>query len=77
MAKKRAAGRKYTTITIPSALFAKLQGKIENTGFSSVSEYITFILREMLLETENKKGKKGNNKETADLVDKLRKLGYA
>ena len=74
MAKKNVVNRKYTTITIPNALFVKLQGKIKNTGFSSVSEYITFILREMLLETENKKGGK---KGTEGLVEKLKKLGYA
>lgn len=74
MAKKSAVSRKYTTITVPNALFMKLQSKIKNTGFSSVSEYITFILREMLLETENKRGSK---KETEGLVEKLKKLGYA
>jgi metal-responsive CopG/Arc/MetJ family transcriptional regulator len=76
MAKKGAVSRKYTTITIPNALFQRLESKIRNTGFSSVSEYITFILREMLLEMEDKKGK-GGKKETSDLVDKLKKLGYA
>jgi Arc/MetJ-type ribon-helix-helix transcriptional regulator len=75
MAKKAAVSRKYTTITIPNSLFEKLQVKIKNTGFSSVSEYITFILREMLLDMANKKG--GKSKETADLVEKLKKLGYA
>ncbi|MGA3021015.1 MAG: CopG family transcriptional regulator [Candidatus Micrarchaeales archaeon] len=66
--------RKYTTITIPNSLFLKLEDKIKNTGFSSVSSYITFLLREILMEMGSKKrGKKANE----DVIEKLKSLGYA
>jgi len=74
MARKSAAKRKYTTITIPAPLFAKLQEKIKKTGFSSVSDYVTYILRETVTEMELKKT--GKDK-TESVVEKLRALGYS
>lgn len=66
--------RKYTTITIPSPLFDKIEKKIQNTGFSSVSDYATYILRETVAELViDRSGKK---KESA-VVEKLKALGYA
>lgn len=73
MAKKAADKRKYTTITIPTVLFSKLEEKIKNTGFSSVSDYVTYILRETLAEMAmNKKG----GKDKSEVIEKLKALGY-
>ena len=72
MAKNVPEKRKYTTITIPTVLFARLQEKIKNTSFSSVSDYVTYILRETVAENELKK----KGKENANVVEKLRALGY-
>ncbi len=62
--------RKYTTITIPTKLFDKLSEKIKDTGFSSVSDYVTYILREILVEMDSPDDKKD------EIIEKLRKLGY-
>ncbi len=64
-------GRKYTTITIPRPLFEKLQEQIKDTGFSSVSDYVTFILREMLSDLKNK-----GSSNRDGVIEKLRALGY-
>jgi len=65
--------RKYTTITIPAPLFARIQEKIKDTGFSSVSDCVTYILRETLAEMEMKgSAAKRNNA----VVEKLKALGY-
>ena len=64
--------RKYTTITIPLPLFEKLKGKIEGTGFSSVSDCVTYILRETLVEMESS----GADKDKNAVVEKLKALGY-
>lgn len=65
--------RKYTTITIPTRLFDNIQAKIKGTGFSSVSDYATYILRETVAElSENRAGSKA----TSSVVQKLRALGY-
>ncbi len=73
MAKKSTAKRKYTTITIPAPLFQRLQKDIKTTGFSSVSDYVTFILREMTSEMEMRKSGK---KDTEGVIEKLQALGY-
>ena len=74
MVKKMAEKRKYTTITIPAPLFHKIQEKIKSTGFSSVSDYVTYILRETTSEMEMRKGGK---KDTEGVLEKLKALGYA
>jgi hypothetical protein len=70
--KERAAqGRKYTTITIPAPLFEKIKRMIGSTGFSSVSDYATYVLRETLIDIEsNGKGSKG------EIASRLKALGY-
>ncbi len=67
--------RKYTTITIPQPLFDKLQEKIKDTGFSSVSDCVTYILRETLAEMEMSKGHE--RKTDGAVLAKLKALGYA
>ncbi|MDE1873984.1 MAG: CopG family transcriptional regulator [Candidatus Micrarchaeota archaeon] len=74
MAKQTGAKRKYTTITIPAPLFHRIQERIKTTGFSSVSDYVTYILRETTSEMEMRKAGK---KETESVMEKLRALGYA
>jgi Arc/MetJ-type ribon-helix-helix transcriptional regulator len=71
---KSAEKRKYTTITIPAPLFKRIQERIKTTGFSSVSDYVTYILRETTSEMELRKGGK---KDTEGVLEKLRALGYA
>jgi len=40
--------RKHTTISIPTALYRQLEEMIRDTGFASVSEYVTYVLREVV-----------------------------
>lgn len=73
MTKEAGLKRKYTTITIPTPLFNKLKGKIKETGFSSVSDCVTYILRETIIEMEsNDSQAKKNNA----VIEKLKALGY-
>ncbi|MDE1824326.1 MAG: CopG family transcriptional regulator [Candidatus Micrarchaeota archaeon] len=67
--------RKYTTITIPSPLFDNIKKKIENTGFSSVSDYATFVLRETVADLVIEKSGKRNSRDSA-IMNKLKALGY-
>jgi Arc/MetJ-type ribon-helix-helix transcriptional regulator len=64
--------RKYTTITIPAPLFQKIRDEIKDTGFSSVSDYVTFVLRETLVKMRDK----GTGKGKDAVVAKLKALGY-
>ncbi len=63
--------RKYTTITIPQPLFNKIKSSIENTGFSSVSDWVTFVLRETMIDMEKK-----DKKTRSAVMEKLEALGY-
>lgn len=72
MGKEIDSKRKYTTITIPTPLFNKLKEKIRDTGFSSVSDCVTYILRETMVEMETK----GNSENKNAVVEKLKALGY-
>ncbi len=71
--KKSDTKRKHTTITIPAPLFRTITEKIKDTGFSSVSDYATYVLRETMAEQELSKNKK---RETSAVLEKLKALGY-
>jgi metal-responsive CopG/Arc/MetJ family transcriptional regulator len=66
--------RKYTTITIPAPLFERIKANIRGTGFSSVSDYVTYVMRETVSEMEMKRSGKGAK---TGVMEKLRALGYA
>ncbi len=74
MAKQEKEKRKYTTITIPTPLFDSISKRIEKTGFSSVSDYATYVLRETTAELNA--CKKGKQNEDSEVVKKLKALGY-
>ncbi|MEZ0248181.1 MAG: ribbon-helix-helix domain-containing protein [Thermoproteus sp.] len=69
--------RKYTTVSIPYQLYEKLERMIEGTGFSSVSEFVTYILREVVAMKERRaSGAQLSQEELKELEEKLRALGY-
>ena len=71
----KAKDKKFTAIKIPTPLFSKIEEKIKDTGFSSVSSYITYVLREIV--TEEEETEKPFTKEDEDRVKaRLRDLGY-
>lgn len=69
--------RKHTTITIPKSLYGKIKDRIQNTGFSSVSSYVTYVLRQVISSLEEEKKEEVFTKEEEEKVKKrLRALGY-
>ena len=64
----------FTSVSIPEPLFKKIKSKIKNTGFSSVSSYVTYVLREVDIQLEDKK--KTGKIERDTVVERLEKLGY-
>jgi len=67
--------KKYTTVSIPRPLYDKVKKKINDTGFTSVSDYVVFVLRELMAEEDE--GKKAFSKEDEEKVkSRLRALGY-
>jgi Arc/MetJ-type ribon-helix-helix transcriptional regulator len=73
---KKKAG-KYTTVSIPTQLYSKIKGRIEDTGFTSVSDYVTYVLREVLASLEEEEKQKPFSREEEEKVkERLRALGY-
>ena len=75
MTKKRKG--KFTTVSIPIPLFNKIEERIEDTGFTSVSSYVTYILREIIASKDDNEREEPFTKEDEKKVkDRLRALGY-
>ena len=69
--------KKYTTITIPTPIAEKLKERIKGTGFSSLSSYVIYILRQILSSTQKKESKEAfSEKDEEKIKDRLRGLGY-
>jgi hypothetical protein len=71
--------RKHTTITIPVTLFELLKDKIQNTGFTSVSDYATYLLRETIIKMEKEgspKKSKISKSQESKIKEKFKALGY-
>ena len=64
------------TIKIPRKLYLKLSKMIEGTGFSSVNEFIVFIMRTLASSEEAGEGDKLTAEEIRAIRARLRKLGY-
>ena len=64
------------TIKIPRELYNNLQGMIEGTGFSSVSEFIVFTMRVLASTGKLREESKLTGEEVNIIKERLRKLGY-
>ncbi|RLF48465.1 MAG: CopG family transcriptional regulator [Thermoplasmata archaeon] len=67
--------KKYTTVSIPTPLFRKIEKIIEGTGFTSVSSYVTYVLRELIAEHEGEE-EPFTKEDEERIKEKLRALGY-
>ncbi len=65
-----------TTISIPKPLAEKIKERIEGTGFNSVSSYVTYVLRQVLSNVENKKKEAFSEEDERKIKERLRSLGY-
>jgi Arc/MetJ-type ribon-helix-helix transcriptional regulator len=64
------------TIKIPKPLYEHIKRLIQETGFNSVTDYVVYILRDLVYE-----GQKGDPQEMTPyelrrIKDKLKTLGY-
>jgi Arc/MetJ-type ribon-helix-helix transcriptional regulator len=67
--------KKFTTVSIPSPLFKKVEERIKNTGFTSVSSYVTYVLREIVSE-EKIESEPFTRSDEERIKEKLKALGY-
>jgi len=67
----------YTTVSIPVELYEKIKQRIENTEFSSVSDYVAYVLKEVLASLEEEEEVEVFTEEEEEKVkERLRALGY-
>jgi Arc/MetJ-type ribon-helix-helix transcriptional regulator len=69
---------KFTIVSIPTTLIEKIKKRIQDTEFETVSDYVTYVLREVLEETEEeeKKGETFSKEDEEKVKERLRALGY-
>lgn len=70
----------FTSISIPVELAKKIKKRIEGSGFTSMSSYVTFVLREILGiegdEARIAETRPLSEKERVELFKRLKNLGY-
>ena len=64
------------TIKIPRELYQKLKQMTEGTGFSSVTEFIVFVMRNLASSGEIKGKDRLTEEEVTAIRERLRRLGY-
>ena len=64
------------TVKIPRPLYRKIQHVVDGSGFNSPTDFIVYVLRDLMGEAEEKAATEFNKDEIEDLKRKLKKLGY-
>jgi len=68
----------YTTVSIPKPLADKVKERMKGTGFSSVSSYVTYVLRQVIssIEQDDREKQAFTKEEEEKVKQRLRDLGY-
>ena len=64
------------TIKIPKPLYENLQQLIEGTGFSSVTEFIVYVMRSLASTESETEPDNLTREEIQSIKERLKKLGY-
>ena len=69
---------KYTTVSIPQTLHERLEALIaDKTGFKSVSDYVTYVLREVVAMHETSRSPDPfSASDVEEIKARLKALGY-
>ena len=70
------AEKDKVTLKIPRELYESLKEMIDGTGFSSVTEFIVFVMRSLVSSGKIKEDDKLTEDEVKAIRDRLRRLGY-
>ncbi len=69
-------GKEKVTIKIPRPLYDNLNQIIEGSGFNSVTEFIVYVLRDLLSSRTIRKEPALSAKEIEMVKSRLKSLGY-
>lgn len=70
----RQMGKDRVTLKIPRPLYEKIKVVIEGSGFSSVNEFVVYVLRDLISQTKDKK--ELSAEEVEAIRQRLKNLGY-
>ena len=73
--KKQSKQKEFTTVSIPTPLFKKIEERIKDTGFTSVPSYVIYVLKEIITEEEEETEEPFTEEEDR-VKARLRALGY-
>ena len=74
--KEEKEDKKFTTISIPTPLAEKIKKRIKGTGFTSLSSYVTYVLREVLSGMDEEPEEVFSKEDEERVKERLRALGY-
>jgi len=64
------------SVELPESLFNRVEARIKGSKFASVSDYVTFVVREKLASEEESSKASFTEDEEKKIKDRLRALGY-
>jgi Arc/MetJ-type ribon-helix-helix transcriptional regulator len=64
------------TIKIPRPLYRKIQQVVEESGFDSATDFVVYVLRDLMGEAEVAEAPDFTQDELDDVKRKLKNLGY-
>ncbi|HOV90372.1 MAG TPA: ribbon-helix-helix domain-containing protein [Syntrophorhabdaceae bacterium] len=71
------SAQERVTIKIPKALYKNIQEIIKDTGFSSVTDFIVYVLRDVISMKSTANSQPSLSKDDIDAIKKkLKSLGY-
>ena len=70
------SAQERVTIKIPKPIYNRITEIIENTGFSSVTDFIVYVLRDVIAMRSDDPSKYLNRTEIESIRQRLKSLGY-
>lgn len=64
------------TVKIPRPLFRKIQEVVDDSGFNSPTDFIVFVLRDLMSEAESSQSDEWSQDHLDEVKRKLKNLGY-
>lgn len=64
------------TVKIPRPLYRRIQQVVEGSGFNSPTDFIVYVLRDLMGEAEQDTKHEFSQDELEDVKRKLKNLGY-
>ncbi|MEO0650811.1 MAG: ribbon-helix-helix domain-containing protein [Planctomycetota bacterium] len=64
------------TVKIPRPLYRKIQAVVEGSGFNSPTDFIVYVLRDLMGEHEEADTSEFTQEELDEVKRKLKNLGY-